>query len=443
MVKKIDYDPKGSHKLIWDNKEKQFCAYGPAGTGKTRAILEKLHAICDNFKNVRVLIMRKTRDSLNESVLETYENEVLPEGHYCKTGTQRRIRQKYTYPNGSEIVLGGLDNSSKVLSSRYDLIYVPEAIEVSEDDVETLMTRLRAYNFHYRQLIMDTNPGGYEHWLYKKWAIGELTMIKSDHRDNPLLYDEYKQEWTEEGQDYVIGILSKLTGRRRQKYYIGEWGFVDGIVYSDFNPQKAIIPRFDFGTRDIVYCSTTDFGFNDPFFHGIWAHDQKSNDVFLTNQIYYSRRLVSEHIKTIRMIYEEYGLEGKVKRGIFDHDLEKTEQICSELKLKRILADKKSISDNIDTLSTILSQVGTDNPSIYIFEDSLYEVDDYLRDEKKWPTCLQEEFPVYTWKKDNTGSTIQDVPIDKFNHGINGTEYLARYIYGNGSRRRRFKFFGD
>ena len=44
------------------------------------------------------------------------------------------MRQAYHYPNGSEVVVGGLDKPSKVMSTEYDLVYVQEAIELFEND---------------------------------------------------------------------------------------------------------------------------------------------------------------------------------------------------------------------------------------------------------------------------------------------------------------------
>jgi len=49
---------------------------GPAGTGKSRAALEKLHLICLLTPNVRALVMRKTAVSLTTSAIKTYESDV-------------------------------------------------------------------------------------------------------------------------------------------------------------------------------------------------------------------------------------------------------------------------------------------------------------------------------------------------------------------------------
>lgn len=93
-------------------------------TGKSITCLLKLHMACEWVAGIRCLMVRKTRESLTESALVSYETKVLPEGHAAaKTGGARKLRQSYRYPNGSEIIVGGMDKPSKVLSTEYDLIW--------------------------------------------------------------------------------------------------------------------------------------------------------------------------------------------------------------------------------------------------------------------------------------------------------------------------------
>ncbi|HLS00652.1 MAG TPA: hypothetical protein VK054_01520, partial [Beutenbergiaceae bacterium] len=78
---------------------------GPAGTGKSRASLEKIHLCAERYPGMRALIVRKTRVSLTQTGLVTFEDHVLPEGHPVLQGAQRSHRSTYQYPNGSEIVV--------------------------------------------------------------------------------------------------------------------------------------------------------------------------------------------------------------------------------------------------------------------------------------------------------------------------------------------------
>jgi Rad3-related DNA helicase len=52
---------------------KQLLISGPAGTGKTFAILCLLHCLASDEPGLRILICRQTRVSLTDSVLITFE----------------------------------------------------------------------------------------------------------------------------------------------------------------------------------------------------------------------------------------------------------------------------------------------------------------------------------------------------------------------------------
>src|SRR5262249_8274166 len=84
---------------------------GPAGTGKSLACLAKMHALAQAHPGFRGLIVRKTRESLTESTLVTFERDVLlpcPRYSYLAGGANRQTRHAYRYPNGSEIIISGL-----------------------------------------------------------------------------------------------------------------------------------------------------------------------------------------------------------------------------------------------------------------------------------------------------------------------------------------------
>jgi phage terminase large subunit len=141
------YTPYGAVRSVWSCKAKRVLCDGPAGTGKTRGILEKVSLAARKYPGARFLMVRKTRASMTESVLVTLERHVLVDSagdpEPWVTPMQRRTRHSYVLPNGSEIVVGGMDNSDRILSSEYDVIVFFEATESTESDLDTLTTRLR------------------------------------------------------------------------------------------------------------------------------------------------------------------------------------------------------------------------------------------------------------------------------------------------------------
>ena len=64
------YQPRGAARQLFANKDREVLLAGPAGTGKSRACLEKLH-LAALQRPIRAAIIRKTRASLTQSALVT------------------------------------------------------------------------------------------------------------------------------------------------------------------------------------------------------------------------------------------------------------------------------------------------------------------------------------------------------------------------------------
>lgn len=221
---------------------------GAAGTGKTWGILCFLHCLARDNDNLRILFCRATRAALTESVLVTYEQEIIPlDPHllHITDGCQRRVRQSYKYPNGSEIVCGSLDNPSKVLSTAWDFAFINEAIEATEDAWEMLVSRMsrpgRDNRFGY--LIGDTNPGHPTHWLKQRCDRGKTTLWDTRHEANPIMYTG--TAWTAAGRRYLAN-LDQLTGTRRKRLRDGLWAVGEGLWFDSFDPDRHVKPEAEY-----------------------------------------------------------------------------------------------------------------------------------------------------------------------------------------------------
>ncbi|MCP9290009.1 phage terminase large subunit [Gracilimonas sediminicola] len=410
--------PYGSNLELMLAQEEEVCLSGPAGTGKSRACLEKLDFIANQYPGSRQLIVRKTRTSLNESGLVTYEEKVLPANSLINEGADRPNRQKYDYPNGSVIVIGGMDKATRIMSTEYDVIYVQEAIELTEEDWENLTTRLRNNIVPYQQIISDTNPGVPTHWLKKRCNEGRCRMIYASHKDNPVLYNPDLKEYTDKGKIY-ISRLGNLTGARRERLKDGKWVGSEGLVFSNYDERIHLIDRFDI-PADWRRVRGIDFGFTNPFVCQWWAIDPDGR-MYLYREIYKTKRVVNEHAKHINKLSEGE----RIEITICDHDAEDRAQL--EKAGIRTKPAYKAVSLGIQNIQERLKVQPDGKPRIFILRDSLVELDRELEESKK-PTCTAEEMTSYSWPKSADGKNDKEEPIKEYDHGCDDMRYVAAHL---------------
>jgi hypothetical protein len=218
--------------------EPEILYEGPANTGKTRTVLEKCYMLANEFPGCRMLWVRKTRKSMTESVLVTWEEHVLPPNHPCSVGGAGRAnRDYYEFPNGTRIVLGGMDNPDRIMSTEYDIIVYFEATEGTLEEWEKLGTRVRNKRIiigeledgsprYWDQMIADCNPSHSLHWLNKRAQENKMRRICARHSDNPVFTPRDQAR------------LDALSGARRARLRDGKWVSAEGQIWEQYDVRK-------------------------------------------------------------------------------------------------------------------------------------------------------------------------------------------------------------
>lgn len=415
------YEPRG---MAWDLLHchaPEIVTSGPAGTGKSIGCLYKMHVLADRVPGFRGLILRQTRESLTQSGLVTFEDQVVPAGHPCLKGPRRNFRQSYLYPNGSEIVVAGLDKPSKVMSTEYDVIYLQEAIEAQENAWESLTTRLgRRTVMPYSQLIADTNPDRPTHWLKQRCESGRTLMMESRHTDNPLLWDAINNRWTDIGRSY-IARLDNLTGVRKQRLRFGRWVQAEGVVYDGWDAGIHVINRFPIP----IWWSTflvIDFGYNHPFVCQWWAMDPDGR-LYLFREIYKTHTLVEDHAKAI--LIASKGDPNRPRAIICDHDAEDRATLERHLKMPTVAAQKE-VSPGIQCVASRLKIAGDGKPRLFVMRDSIVSRDELLI-ESKLPIGFVAEVDGYVWDTRNNRKMGEE-PLKENDHGCDCARYITAHF---------------
>jgi phage terminase large subunit len=382
---------------------------GPAGTGKSRAGLEKINYCCLTYPGLRALIVRKTRTSLSETGLDTFERFVLALDHpMVINGPRRRNRQVYQYPNGSAIVLGGMDKPGRILSAEFDLIFVQQAEELQEEDWEILITRLRSTTLPFQQIIGDCNPDRPTHWIKRRSEGRLLDLLNSRHEENPLLHDG--RDWTPFGVTY-IEKLDRLTGVRKERLRYGRWVQAAGVIYSDYDEAIHLIYPQDVPKIVRRYVGGVDWGYSNPGFLGVFACDYDDR-MYLVAQILRANETDDWWLARALELHEEYGFE------TIQCDPSEPAYIA---KFRRAGLPAEAGFNSVRPGITAMQQRFKDN-RFYIVRDCVRYPDLGLVEDYK-PASLEQELLGYVW-----AGKGKDQPVKKDDHGCDGTRYAVTYV---------------
>jgi phage terminase large subunit len=406
---KVMYDLRGGPWKLFESKEREVILSGPSETGKTVAACLKAHYLCDMYPGANGAIVRKTAKSLHGSVLQTFNRltkglPIIPfGGEYI---------EKYIYPNGSVIWTGGLDNPDKVLSSERDFIYVNQAEELVLNDWEMLTTRTtgRSAVIPYPQTYGDCNPGGSQHWIRERAKTSKLNLLTSVHKDNPTLWDDKANDWTEQGKR-TLETLQGLTGVRRKRLFEGIWATAEGTVY-DFDPVVHIKAR---DAREMLYWIIgIDPGYTNPTAMGLIGIDDDGR-LHQAEEIY-KTGMLHEHI--VREAYDWARNHGGPTKVVVVVDTSAAELIAELTNAGlRVEGTKGRVLDGIAIVQELLVVQGDGKPRLTVD-----------------PSCVNtiNEFESYVWKPG------KDEPVKENDHTMDEIRYGAYWLYGEEFVQRQY-----
>jgi PBSX family phage terminase large subunit len=458
MSQKVElYHPHGAAAALWRCKDPEILIEGPQGTGKTLAILHKLNALCFRFPGCRILMVRKTRESMTESVLADLEKDVFKDDPAYPEfkNRQRSHRREYTYPNGSQIVVRGMEDPNEIKSTNFDVVAAFEATELTEIDWQYLQGRLRNGRMPYQQGICDCNPDRPSHWLNTRASRAyevppelkgylpepkpgqtQMTRLMSRHEDNPILFDHETNRWTDRGAAYLAKLAS-MTGAQRERFYKGKWAASEGLVY-DFDPHEHVLDygseRFPFKEipKDWRRVRAIDFGFTNPFVC-LWFAIDPDGRMYLYREWFKTQMLVEDHAKEIvRLSSGE-----RIEATLADHDAEDRATL-NKYGVNTRPAWKK-IKPGIEAVGLRLRKAGDGKARLFVMRNALVSRDVDWAD-KGMPASTVEEFDGYVWPKGTDGRLNKEEPVDLNNHCLDALRYAVSFV--DDLARRRFKLRG-
>lgn len=414
------FAPRGSALQVFHVRDKEVLLSGPAGTGKSRACLEKLNAVALKYPGMRGLIVRKTARSLPSSCLAEFKQNVIDQqllmGSVRWYGGSGSTPASFQYDNGSTIEVGGMDNPTKIMSTQYDFIFVEEATELTLEDWQALVIRCRNGVMPYQQVLGACNPGPDTHFLKLRADSGVTLLLNATHEENPRLFSD-DGTLTDFGREYIENGLDRLTGVYKKRYRQGMWVGAEGQIFDEFDPAIHVVDAMPQGWESWTRYWSVDFGFTNPMVVQFWAEDPDGR-LYLYRELYRTNQLVEDVCSTIRGIVAPEGkwIEPKPRVIVCDHDAEDRATFERHMQLGTKPADK-NVSAGLQKTAMRFRSQKDGKPRIFFLKSALVRRDNKLVEAKK-PTSTVAEVPSYVWGQ-------EEKPVKENDHGCDAMRYMV------------------
>lgn len=449
MTSQQKVEVRGAPSQLWDmcqnpgvEKVKELVIAGPGGTGKSRGIGHFLWWFLNNYPMSRVLVVRKTRVSLSEAFLKTWEQDVIPPGHEILNGPQRAHRQSWKLENGSEMATGGLDNPTRLYSTDWDIIYVQECTELTEDEWERLRRGLRNWKSPTQFLMGDCNPESERHWLYRRFLDGRTSRLDSKHSDNPKWFSAAKGEWTPEGVAYIQN-LARLTGVRKRRLLFGEWVSSEGAVWEEWDDARNLVDRpvgnsmMVMDRLDIRWTfASMDWGYTAAGVLQIWGVDGE-RCMYLLKEYYMAGQQLEWWGEKVVKSWIDYKLQAIVADPSRPDAIKLVNDKLNDSGAPRLVRAannrRTTIGGDLGGLDLVREKIRADpktgKASLFIVRDALDTRDPNLH-EKGLPCSTLEEIPGYVYAQGEHGrlDTEKTDPMCS-DHGCDALRYAVTFLH--------------
>lgn len=425
----VEFEARGAVRELFRSKDPEVLLSGAAGTGKSVGVLMRLHLLMLDNPKARGLILRKTHASLTASTLVSFRQKILREaldaGIVRFYGGSAQEPPAFRYKNGSSVTVGGLDRSTRVLSTEFDMVMIDEATEVTEEDVDTVTGRLRNGVLPIQQLVMCTNPGPPSHHLKQRCDDGRTRILYSKHEDNPRMFTR-AGELTEYGATY-IARLDALRGVRYKRMRHGLWVAAEDIIFEEWDESVHLVDAFEPPASWPRFWSV-DWGFNNPAVVQFWARDPDGT-IYLYREIYETGRTADQLARRCLKYVTEDGrrdgkwTEPKPRAIIADHDAGDRALFSRELGLPTRAADKR-VKIGLQVAGTRMKIGGNGKPRMYVMRGCCVSRDKALKEAAK-PTCFVDEVTGYEWDR-RPGH--EEEPVKEGDHGCDAYRYLCMHL---------------
>lgn len=430
----LRFEPLEGQRAFLEATEEEVLYSGAFGAGKTEVLARKAHFLSYFFPGNEGLIARRYAADLPETTLKKLLEVIPEEAIIDHNQTKKKLTIESKVPGRpSFIYYRGLDRPWGVASMTLGWALVDEAIEIEQEQWIMLEGRLRLNTVPFRQLGAATNPGSPGHWLHERFFVERPLNDEGKPVRRLIQADAFQNRHNPE--DYRAR-LRRFKGVFYERYVLGKWVGFTGLVYQEWNPAKHVIASFEI-PEDWPRYRAIDWGTANPFCC-LWAAMRPSDGaLFIYRQIYMSGRTALEHAHDVKRHSQGESYQWTVA----DHDLGDRLIFLREGIQTLPAFKKKDVGIQLvqERISLTDEEGAQREPRLFVFEDSLVEVDQRLEQEGE-PYALEHEPGYYKWQRKKgaaQGTQLKDEPLDERNHGLDALRYLVAEIGRRGGQATR------
>lgn len=244
--------PNPKQRRFLEATNRYVCYGGARGGGKTWSVITKavLLATNEDYAGIRILVIRRKYTQLEEMLIAPICRLVPPEA-----GQYNGSAYTFFFANGSTIKFGHLNNKRDIddyQGKEYDVIFMDEATQFTEEEFRTLGACVRGVNSFPKRFYLTCNPGGIGHqWVKRLFIRGDFRR-DPEHPENDENPEDYlfipatvydNTVMLESSPDYVKQ-LNQLPEAIRKAHRDGDWDAMSGQYFSGFRRDAHTVEDF-------------------------------------------------------------------------------------------------------------------------------------------------------------------------------------------------------
>lgn len=244
-----------------DNSSRFLPIYGGAGSGKSIFASFKITKRTVSEPGHKFLCLRKVGNTVKDSIFAEIRGQISEMELDDEFLVNKTDHSFLHIPSGNQILCKGLDDPAKIKSIKgITGMWLEEATEFEENDLDQLNLRIRGEKQNYVQYILTFNPIDENHWLKKRFFDKKdpmATTCHSTYLDNHFLTAEDKAQ---------LEALKERNQLYYDVYCLGKWGIVvksNKFFYTyskdkheiesyEPNPHLPIMVSFDFNVEPMT-----------------------------------------------------------------------------------------------------------------------------------------------------------------------------------------------